>query len=132
MAGMIVDASELTALGRRLTLAQTVSHTLIAATVKKAAQNVKDAINEDVGGSSNGGLAQVRVAYETGSEGNVEYADVSPRDSGASNLANIAFFGTARGGGTHEFYGHAAEELPTLADYVGDAAGAALDALIWG
>lgn len=129
---MIIDASELTELGRRMALAQTVVKPKLAATVKKAAQNVKTAIESDVGASSNAGLGQVRIGYETGSTGTVEYADVSPREGGSSNLANIAFFGTARGGGTHRFYEHAEDELPTLADYVGDAAGDALDALIWG
>jgi len=129
---MIIDASELSALGRRMALADAVAHAKLAATVKKAAQNVKTAIESDVGASSNAGLRQVRIGYETGSTGTVEYADVSPREGGSSNLANIAFFGTARGGGTHQFYEHAEDELPTLADYVGDAAGDALDALIWG
>lgn len=132
MSALTIDASELTALGRRMALAQTVVRPKLAATVKKAAQNVKTAIESDVGASSNAGLRQVRIGYETGSTGTVEYADVSPREGGSSNLANIAFFGTARGGGTHRFYEHAEDELPTLADYVGDAAGDALDALIWG
>lgn len=132
MSALTIDASELSELGRRMALAQTVVRPKLAATVKKAAQNVKTAIESDVGASSNAGLRQVRIGYETGSTGTVEYADVSPREGGSSNLANIAFFGTARGGGTHRFYEHAEDELPTLADYVGDAAGDALDALIWG
>lgn len=132
MSALTIDASELSELGRRMALAQTVVRPRLAATVKKAAQNVKTAIESDVGASSNAGLRQVRIGYETGSTGTVEYADVSPREGGSSNLANIAFFGTARGGGTHRFYEHAEDELPTLADYVGDAAGDALDALIWG
>ena len=37
---MIIDASELTELGRRMALAQTVVRPQLAATVKKAAQNV--------------------------------------------------------------------------------------------
>lgn len=129
---MIIDASELTELGRRMALAQTVVRPQLAATVKKAAQNVKTAIESDVGASSNAGLRQVRIGYETGSTGTGEYADVSPREGGASSLANIAFFGTARGGGTHRFYEHAEDELPTLADYVADAAGDALEVLLWG
>ena len=132
MSALTIDASELSELGRRMALAQTVVRPKLAATVKKAAQNVKTAIESDVGASSNAGLRQVRIGYETGSTGTVEYADVSPREGGSSNLANIAFFGTARGGGTHEFYGHAEEELPTLADYVADAAGDALEVLLWG
>lgn len=132
MSALAIDASELTELGRRMALAQAVVRPRLAATVKKAAQNVKTAIESDVGASSNAGLRQVRIGYETGSTGTVEYADVSPREGGSSNLANIAFFGTARGGGTHEFYGHAEEELPTLADYVADSAGDALEVILWG
>lgn len=132
MSALTIDASELTELGRRMALAQAVVRPKLAATVKKAAQNVKTAIQEDVGASSNAGLRQVRIGYETGSTGTVEYADVSPREGGSSNLANIAFFGTARGGGTHEFYGHAEDELPTFSDYVADAAGDALEVLLWG
>lgn len=132
MTGMIVDASELSALGRRMAASQTVAHKLIGATVKKAAQNVKTAIEEDLASSSNGGFRQIGVNYETGGIGNTEYADIGAFDGGASNLANIAFFGTARGGGTHRFYEHAKDELPTLADYVADAAGATLETLIWG
>ena len=64
----------------------------------------------------------MQVAYELGSTGTTVYADVSPRDGGASDLANIAFFGTAKGGGTHAFYEHAETELPPLAEYVADAA----------
>ena len=132
MSALTIDASELSELGRRMALAQTVVKPQLAATVKKAAQNVKTAIESDVGASSNAGLRQVRIGYETGSTGTAEYADVSPREGGSSNLANIAFFGTARGGGTHEFYGHAEEELPTLADYVADSAGDALEVILWG
>ena len=32
----------------------------------------------------------------------------------AGNLDNLAFFGTARGGGTHDFYQHARAEFPNL------------------
>lgn len=132
MSALMIDASELTELGRRMALAQTVVRPKLAATAKKAAQNVKTAIEEDVQSSSNAGLRKIGIGYETGSDGTTEYADVSPREGGASNLANIAFFGTARGGGTHEFYGHAEEELPTLADYVADSAGDALEVILWG
>ena len=45
-----------------------------------------------------------------------------PTKGGAGSLANIAFFGTAKGGGTHRFYEHGEEELPKLAEYVARAA----------
>lgn len=132
MSALTIDASELSELGRRMALAQAVVRPKLAATVKKAAQNVKEAITYDVMTSRNQPMTYIGIGYETGHDATGEFADVSPRDGGASSLANIAFFGTARGGGTHEFYGHAEDELPTLADYVADAAGDALEVLLWG
>ena len=134
MSGMVIDASELSALGRRMALADAVAHAKLAATVKKAAQNVKTAVNEDLGSSSHGGIRKVRSRYDLGYEGSIEYADVytthGPGDP--NSLANIAFFGTGKGGGSHEFFGHAVDELPTFSDYVADAAGDALEVLLWG
>lgn len=141
MTGITFDASELTELGRRLAKAEAVSHLALAASVKKGAQKIKEATQTDISSSGNRGIRQVRIRYETGQDGrNVEYADIGPEDTGRTkkkstgpSVAAIAFYGTARGGGTHqEPYKYAADELPTLADYVGDAAGDALDALIWG
>ncbi|MBT9823623.1 hypothetical protein [Bifidobacterium longum] len=45
-----------------------------------------------------------------------------PQPGGAGSLANIAFFGTAKGGGTHEFYEYGEDELPRLAEHVAKAA----------
>lgn len=121
MSDVTVDASELTAFGRRVAAAHAMASVKVAQAVKKGAQNVKESIQEDVAGSGNAGIRKVQVAYELGSTGTTVYADVSPRDGGASDLANIAFFGTAKGG-THAFYEHAETELPPLAEYVADAA----------
>lgn len=116
------DASELTEFGRRVAAAHAKASVEVAKAVKKGAQNVKDAIRKDVASSGNAAIRRVAVGYELGTTGSSVYADVSPREGGASSLANIAFFGTARGGGTHRFYEHAEEELPALAEYVGQAA----------
>lgn len=121
MADTMIDAAELTEFGRRIAMAQTRAATKVAKAVKKGAQNVKDSIQRDVSESSNAAIRRISVGYEMGTTGTTIYADVSPREGGASELANIAFFGTAKGGGTHEFYGHAERELPALAEYVGDA-----------
>lgn len=122
MSDVTIDASELTAFGRRVAAAHAMASVKVAQAVKKGAQNVKESILEDIAGSGNAGIRKVRVAYEMGSTGTTVYADVSPREGEASELANIAFFGTAKGGGTHDFYEHAETELPPLAEYVGDAA----------
>lgn len=127
-----IDASELAQLGTRMTAAKTVSRAMVAASVKKGAQNVKTAIHDDVSSSGNSGFKKIRITYDLGSEGDAYYADIATQVGGSSNLANIAFFGTAKGGGTHQFYEHATEELPALAKYVGQAASSALDTVIWG
>lgn len=118
---VMIDAGELTEFGRRIAQAKTRADIKIAKSVRKGAQNVKTTVETDVGGSSNKGIARIRVGYELGTTRTTVFADIAPRDGGASNLANIAFFGTAKGGGTHRFYEHAEQELPVLADYVADA-----------
>jgi hypothetical protein len=55
-------------------------------------------------------------------EGTRIEADIGPREGGAGDLANIAFFGTSRGGGTHKFYEHGEKEFSTAAEFVHKAA----------
>ncbi|RSX53941.1 hypothetical protein D2E25_0247 [Bifidobacterium goeldii] len=116
-----IDASELTEFGRHIALAAVHANVKIAKSVKKGAQNVKESVQEDLARSSNSALQRISIGYDMGSIGTQIYADISPREGGASALANIAFFGTAKGGGTHQFYEHAEAEVPVLADYVADA-----------
>lgn len=122
MSNVTVDASELTAFGRSVASAHAKASIAVAKAVKKGAQNVKEGVISDLQTSSNYAISRIGIGYEMGSTGTTIYADVSPRDGGASDLANIAFFGTAKGGGTHAFYEHAETELPPLAEYVADAA----------
>ena len=116
MSDITIDASELTAFGRRVAAAHAMASVKVAQAVKKGAQNVKEGVISDLQTSSNYAISRIGIGYEMGSTGTTIYADVSPRDGGASDLANIAFFGT------HWFYQFAEQELPTLAEYVGDAA----------
>ena len=122
MSDVTIDASELTAFGHRVAAAHAMASVKVAQAVKKGAQNVKEVIFSDLQTSWNYAFSCIGIGYEMGSTGTTVYADVSPRDGGASDLANIAFFGTAKGGGTHDFYESAERELPTLAEYVADAA----------
>lgn len=119
--GIRVDASQLHGFGRALVGSTARTRALTAAAVKKAAVNVKQSIQDDVAGSANAGMRRIQIGFDMQSVGAGVAADISPREGGASDLANIAFFGTARGGGTHRFYEHAEAELPALADYVGRA-----------
>ena len=117
-----IDVSEVTALAGRLAEAPLRKQTLVAAAVKKGAQNIKTAIREDLGSSGNRAFRRIPIRYDLTTSGTTVEADIGPTDEGAGNLANLAFFGTARGGGTHEFYGHGEDELDATAEYVRKAA----------
>ena len=95
---------------------------LISAAVKKGAQNVKNSIRDDLKGSGNKAFRSIPITYTVSETPGRITAEIGPTKGGAGSLANIAFFGTAKGGGTHAFYEHAETELPPLAEYVGDAA----------
>lgn len=130
MSDVMIDASELTAFGRRVAAAHAMASVKVAQAVKKGAQNVKEKTQQDIRGSGNKGIRIVHLRYEMGSTGTQIYADIGPVSTGADkekstgpSVAAIAFYGTARGGGTHKPPEHyAEEELPTFAEYVGAAA----------
>lgn len=124
----MIDSSELATFGSRLVGSAPRSRALVAVAVRKGAQNVKEAIQADLHASSTPAFRRISIGYEIQTVGAGIAADIAPREGGASDLANIAFFGGARGGGGHEFYGHAADELPALAEYVGRAGQEAVDA----
>ena len=87
-------------------------------TFAKAGLNVKNAINDDLAASGNGGFRRIRVSYDPIPSSEGIGVEIGPRPGGANSLANLAFFGTARGGGTHRFYEHGEEELPNLQSQV--------------
>lgn len=121
MTATSIDASELAAYGRGLAMNTVKARALVSAAVAKGALNVKNAIQEDVKSSSNPAFRRIGITYELDSNTDGITADIMPREGGASSLANIAFFGTARGGGGHRFYEHADDEMPNLTKYVADA-----------
>lgn len=119
---MLIDTSQVTMLASKFAAAPKKKQFLVTAAIKKGAQDIKTAIKTDVSGSSNSGIAKIPIAYELKQEGvNIE-ADIAPTKGGAGNLASIAFFGTSKGGGTHQFYEHGKEQLDTIAHYVHQAA----------
>ncbi|MDF7665730.1 hypothetical protein [Bifidobacterium sp. ESL0745] len=118
-----IDTHEITQLGQelaRLPLRKTVE---VAAVVKKGATNIKQAITDDLQTSSNKAFRRVRIHYDMHQDGFTTEADIGPEKGGASDLANIAFFGTSKGGGQHEFYGHGVDELDNTARHIGEVAG---------
>lgn len=122
MSDITIDASELTAFGRRVAAAHAMASVKVAQAVKKGAQNVKNSIRDDLKGSGNKAFRSIPITYTVSETPGRITAEIGPTKGGAGSLANIAFFGTARGGGTHRFYEHGEEELPKLAEYVARAA----------
>lgn len=111
---MIVDTSEVKAFAAKLQAAPERKRRRVSMIVKKAAQNVKTDTRADLTSSGNAAFRHIPISYEMHDRGSVVEADVAPDDGGAGNLANLAFFGTAKGGGTHDFYQHARTEFPNL------------------
>lgn len=123
MSGLF-DASQLTAFGDALLARGVARRALISAAVKKGAQNVKNSIRDDLKGSGNKAFRRIPISYTLQESAGRITAEIGPTKGGTGSLANIAFFGTAKGkgGGTHRFYEHGEEELPKLAEYVARAA----------
>ena len=111
---MIVDVSEVKAFAAKLQAVPERKQRRVSMIVKKAAQNVKTSTRADLTSSGNAAFRHIPISYEVQDRGSVVEADVAPDDGGAGNLANLAFFGTAKGGGTHDFYQHARREFPNL------------------
>ena len=111
---MIVDTSEVKEFAAKLQAAPERKRRRVSMIVKKAAQNVKNETRADLTSSGNAAFRRIPIAYEMHERGPMVEADVAPTEGGAGNLDNLAFFGTARGGGTHDFYQHARAEFPNL------------------
>lgn len=118
----LFDASELTAFGDKLLAKGVARRAAITMAVKKGAQNVKNDIREDLSSSGNKAFRRIPITYEVKESAGRVTAEIGPSKGGAGSLANIAFFGTAKGGGTHEFYVFGEDEMPRLAEHVAKAA----------
>lgn len=117
-----IDVSQVEDLAKTLAAVPLRNQTLVAAAVKHGAQNIKQSVSEDLQSSSNHAIRRIRIRYDMKERGPVVEADIGPEQGGASSLANIAFFGTSRGGGSHRFYEHGEDELEPTARYVREAA----------
>lgn len=117
-----IDVGQVNELAERLATVAARKHGMVAAAVKHGAQNIKEGVQSDLQSSGNRAIRRIGIAYEMKEKGTVIEADIGPRKGGASDLANIAFFGTSRGGGHHRFYEHGVDELEPTAKYVREAA----------
>ncbi len=98
MSGLF-DASQLTAFGDALLARGVARRALISASVKKGAQNVKNSIRDNLNGSGNAAFRRIPISYTLRRNPPDVTAEIGPTKGGAGSLANIAFFGTAKGGG---------------------------------
>lgn len=117
-----IDVGQVNELAERLATVAARKHGMVAAAVKHGAQNIKEGVQSDLQSSGNRAIRRIGIAYEMKEKGTVIEADIGPRKGGASDLANIAFFGTSRGGGHHRFYEHGVDELEPTTKYVREAA----------
>lgn len=117
-----IDVSQVKDLAKGLAAVPLRNQTLVAAAVKHGAQNIKQSVSEDLQSSKNHAFRRIRIHYDMQERGPVVEADIGPEQGGASSLANLAFFGTSRGGGHHKFYEHGKDELEPTARYVREAA----------
>lgn len=111
---MIVDTSEVSEFAAKLAAAPEKKRRRVAMIVKKSAQNVKNETRADLANSGNAAFRSIPISYDMHDRGALVEADIAPDDGGVGDLANLAFFGTAKGGGTHDFYQHARAEFPNL------------------
>lgn len=100
MTGIEIDTSEVRRAAADATrLPGELARWLLPA-VNKGAVNIKKAMRSDLQASSNGGIRAVAatVSYDIHHDGPSIEAEVGPSKP-AGALANIAYFGTSRGGG---------------------------------
>lgn len=94
------DASEIDALAADLGKASAEVAVTVRQIIAKGAVNIKKQLREEMGGSGHFGQAAASITYDLTAGADEVVAEVGPTKSGAGPLANIAYFGTSRGGGT--------------------------------
>lgn len=116
------DASQVVAFASKLKLAPSKKRVKVLATTKKAAVNIKKSVQADLRGSSNPGIRSIPIEFDEPflSAPMQVTVEIGPSVK-AGGLANIAFFGTSKGGGTHRFYEHVEDELDTWKRYMTEA-----------
>lgn len=99
-----VDTSELRAFTRELADAPNVVEKQVAAVVSKGALNIKRKMREDARASKHfkGFASAINYDIRAGGAfgGGFVEAEIGPERGKPGSLANIAYFGTSRGGGT--------------------------------
>lgn len=97
-----MDARELTAFGNDLKRAVKHTEAELKPIIAKGALNIKKQLRKEMYGSDHFKGAGSSISYDIFVGLGATWADIGPSSDGGSpgNLANIAYFGTSRGGGT--------------------------------
>lgn len=120
--GVIFDNSQVSKFATKLSTAPLRKQSKVAACTIKAAVNIKKAVQADLATSSNSGISRIPIEFEEpyiGAPLQIT-VEIGP-EQGAGGLANIAFFGTSKGGGTHQFFEHAEAEVDSWTHYLEEA-----------
>lgn len=94
------DASELDALAADLGKASAEVAVSVRQIIAKGAVNIKKQMREEMGASGHFGQAARSITYDLTFGTDEVVAEVGPTKTAAGPLANIAYFGTSRGGAT--------------------------------
>ena len=99
--GVTIDTSELRALENDLARAAGLSARDVRPIVSKGALNIKNQMRREFGKSDWFSRASFAVSYDVTTDGDAVEAEIGPdkERNPAGALANIAYFGGARGGG---------------------------------
>lgn len=95
-----IDASELRTLATDLQRIPDKVQRGVRPVVSKGALNVKNQLQSEMGGSTHFGQIKSAISYDIKVKGDGVEAEIGPRKGSPGSLANIAYFGGARGGGT--------------------------------
>lgn len=111
---MVIDAQQLRALSADITKAGAKVLPDVEKVVFKGAMNVKKRMQEEAKSSRSFKGITPSIDFDLTAGPNGVEAEIGPRHGPgeAGNLANIAYFGTSRGGGTVDFEKPLTEEQP--------------------
>lgn len=119
---MDFDASELRTLAADITKAGASVLPDVEKVVFKGAVNVKKRMQEELQSSTHFKSIASSVDFDIETAPNGVSAEIGPKHGAGEpgNLANVAYFGTSRGGGTVDFMKPLAEEAPRFEKAIGD------------
>ena len=118
-----IDTTDLATLSADLTKAGAVAKRELRPILSKGALNIKKQLKKEMFASRHFKGTGSAISYDIKADGTSLIADIGPSSEEGSpgNLANIAYFGTSRGGGTvPDPKGALEAEAPNLEKYLLD------------